>query len=153
MYYILIFLSPLFPFLLRIGGEARELDQIGPKIFTKRTNTTLNCAAGSMLVDVEFYEPFYGIIYPNGSRNSACKVQGHGKTKYHLDLPLKGCGTKRVSSGDFFSFCEFPLKCRPLGRFLNAPRKSKLLRKFSNNRKLLVDMAPWVLGPSPVCRV
>ncbi|XP_037781694.1 uncharacterized protein LOC119578043 isoform X2 [Penaeus monodon] len=79
-----------------IGGAARELDQIGPKIFTNRTNTTLNCASGSMLVDVEFYEPFYGIIYPNGSRNSACKVQGHGKTKYHLDLPLKGCGTKRV---------------------------------------------------------
>lgn len=88
---------PPSPSLPRIGGAARELDQIGPKIFTDRTNTTLNCASGSMLVDVEFYEPFYGIIYPNGSRNSACKVQGHGKTKYHLDLPLKGCGTERVS--------------------------------------------------------
>lgn len=79
-----------------IGGASRDLDQIGPKIYTNKTNTTLNCASGSMLVDVEFYEPFYGIIYPNGSRNSACRIQGHGKTKYHLDLPLKGCGTQRV---------------------------------------------------------
>lgn len=79
-----------------IGGASRDLDQIGPKIYTNRTNTTLNCAAGSMLVDVEFNEPFFGIIYPNGSRNSACRVQGKGKTKYHLDLPLKGCGTNRV---------------------------------------------------------
>ncbi|XP_045622584.2 LOW QUALITY PROTEIN: uncharacterized protein pot [Procambarus clarkii] len=79
-----------------IGGASRDLDQIGPKIFTERTNTTLNCASGYMLVDVEFKEPFYGIIYPNGSRNSACRVQGQGKTKYHLELPLKGCGTNRV---------------------------------------------------------
>lgn len=79
-----------------IGGASRDLDKIGPKIYTNRTNTTLNCASGSMLVDVEFNEPFFGIIYPNGSRNSACRVQGNGKTKYHLDLPLKGCGTNRV---------------------------------------------------------
>ncbi|KAK7070551.1 hypothetical protein SK128_015656 [Halocaridina rubra] len=79
-----------------IDGESRNLDQIGPKIYTNRTNTTLTCASGFMLVDVEFYEPFYGIIYPNGSRHSACKLQGKGKTKYHLDLPLKGCGTNRV---------------------------------------------------------
>ncbi|KAG7154419.1 hypothetical protein Hamer_G018152 [Homarus americanus] len=69
---------------------------IGPKIYTERTNTTLNCASGYMLVDVQFKDPFYGIIYPNGSRNSACRIQGQGKTKYHLELPLKGCGTNRV---------------------------------------------------------
>ncbi|XP_063877187.1 uncharacterized protein LOC135109640 [Scylla paramamosain] len=79
-----------------IGGKSRDLDQIGPKIFTNKTNTTLNCASGYMLVDVSFNDPFYGIIYPNGSRNSACRIQGQGKTKYHLELPLKGCGTKRV---------------------------------------------------------
>lgn len=79
-----------------IGGESRDLDQIGPKIYTERTNTTLNCASGYMFVDVSFKDPFYGIIYPNGSRNSACRIQGQGKTKYHLELPLKGCGTNRV---------------------------------------------------------
>ncbi|XP_071549615.1 uncharacterized protein pot [Panulirus ornatus] len=79
-----------------IDGATRDLDQIGPKIYTERTNTTLNCASGSMLVDVAFRDPFYGIIYPNGSRNSACRIQGQGKTKYHLELPLKGCGTDRV---------------------------------------------------------
>lgn len=79
-----------------IGGKSRDLDQIGPTIFTNKTNTTLNCASGYMFIDVSFNDPFYGIIYPNGSRNSACRTKGQGKTKYHLELPLKGCGTKRV---------------------------------------------------------
>ena len=51
-----------------------------------------------MLVDIRFKEPFHGIIYPNGSRNSACITYGKGKTKYFIELPLKGCNTKKVIS-------------------------------------------------------
>lgn len=80
----------------RLDGDKRELDNIGPVIRTNRTSTTLNCASGYMNVKVEFDEPFYGIIYPNGSRSSACLTHGTGKRSYTIDLPLKGCNTKRV---------------------------------------------------------
>lgn len=83
-------------FLFRIGGETRDLDKIGPTIYTNRTTTTLNCASGYMNIVVHFNEPFFGIIYPNGSRTSACLTHGTGDTEYTINLPLKGCGTKRV---------------------------------------------------------
>ncbi|XP_076042621.1 zona pellucida domain protein papillote [Oratosquilla oratoria] len=86
-----------------IDGKNTVLDNIGPTIYTNRTTTHLNCAAGSMLVDIEFKEDFYGLIYPNGSRNSACRSFGNGKRKYHLDLPLKGCGTQRVERRVFLN--------------------------------------------------
>ena len=63
-----------------------------------------------MLVDIEFNEPFFGIIYPNGSRLSACFTHGSGAKKYHLELPLKGCGTSRVRLCPVFSSTNYKVK-------------------------------------------
>ena len=30
------------------------------------------------------------------ARNSACRVEGEGKDKMEIDVPLKGCGTQQV---------------------------------------------------------
>lgn len=79
-----------------IDGKTRDLDKIGHMIYTNRTTTTLNCASGFMNIVVDFNEPFFGIIYPNGSRTSACLTHGTGDSEYTINLPLKGCGTKRV---------------------------------------------------------
>ena len=49
-----------------------------------------------MQIDVNFKEPFNGIIYANFDRTSPCTWQGDGKTSYHVELPLRGCGTKQV---------------------------------------------------------
>lgn len=86
-----------------VDGRNRELKEISSWIYTNKTSTYLNCAAGSMLVDIEFNEPFYGIVYPNGSRNSACFTHGSGAKKYHLELPLKGCGTQRIERRVFLN--------------------------------------------------
>ena len=32
------------------------------------------------------------------TRNSACRVEGEGKDKIQIDVPLKGCGTKQVNT-------------------------------------------------------
>ena len=32
------------------------------------------------------------------NRNSACRVEGEGKDKIEIDVPLKGCGTQQVNS-------------------------------------------------------
>ena len=50
-----------------------------------------------MEVDLEFTEPFYGIVYADVSRTSACSLQGEGLKKYHFELPLAGCGTIQVA--------------------------------------------------------
>lgn len=49
-----------------------------------------------MEVDLEFAEPFYGIVYADFSRQSACSFIGKGETKFHYELPLTGCGTIQV---------------------------------------------------------
>lgn len=51
-----------------------------------------------MEVDLEFPEPFYGIVYSNFDRRSACSFVGKGGTKYHYEFPLSGCGTIQVYS-------------------------------------------------------
>ena len=61
-----------------------------------RTTASLSCASRAMEVDLEFTEPFYGIVYADVSRTSACSLQGEGLTKYHFELPLAGCGTLQV---------------------------------------------------------
>ena len=72
-----------------------KLDDLSPIIFLNRTKAALNCAAGSMQVDLKFNEKFYGLAYADFDRNSACNVQGKGDLTYRLELPLKGCGTRQ----------------------------------------------------------
>lgn len=51
-----------------------------------------------MEVDLEFTEPFYGIVYSDFNRRSACSFVGKGGTKYHYEFPLSGCGTVQVNT-------------------------------------------------------
>ncbi|XP_030759070.1 uncharacterized protein LOC115884588 [Sitophilus oryzae] len=78
-----------------LGGKLTHLDDLSPDINLNKTQADLNCAAGSMQIDLNFKEPFYGIAYADFDRNSACQVAGKGGLKYNLELPLKGCGTKQ----------------------------------------------------------
>lgn len=73
-----------------------KLDDLSPIIFLNRTKAALNCAAGSMHVELKFNEKFFGTAYANYDRNSACQITGKGETSYIIELPLKGCGTKQV---------------------------------------------------------
>ncbi|KAL0276075.1 UNVERIFIED_CONTAM: hypothetical protein PYX00_003735 [Menopon gallinae] len=76
-----------------LDGKVTQLDDISPVIFLNRTKATLNCVAGSMQVELKFNEPFFGIAYADFDRNSACQIAGKGNLSYHIELPLKGCGT------------------------------------------------------------
>ncbi|XP_016995252.2 uncharacterized protein pot [Drosophila takahashii] len=76
-----------------LDGKVTKLDDISPLIFLNRTKAALNCAAGSMQVDLKFNDPFHGIIQADYDRSSACRVSGKGALSYRLELPLKGCGT------------------------------------------------------------
>ncbi|XP_030379483.1 uncharacterized protein LOC115627796 [Scaptodrosophila lebanonensis] len=76
-----------------LDGKVTKLDDISPLIFLNRTKAALNCAAGSMQVDLKFNDPFHGIVQADYDRSSACRVSGKGALSYRLELPLKGCGT------------------------------------------------------------
>lgn len=78
-----------------LDGKVTKLDDLSPVIFLNRTRATLNCAAGTMQIELKFNEKFYGIAYADFDRHSACQVAGKGATSYKLELPLKGCGTKQ----------------------------------------------------------
>ncbi|XP_066139986.1 uncharacterized protein [Euwallacea fornicatus] len=78
-----------------LDGKVTKLDDLSPIIFLNRTKAALNCAAGSMLVELKFNDAFHGIAYADFDRNSACQVTGKGGHSYKLELPLKGCGTKQ----------------------------------------------------------
>jgi hypothetical protein len=78
-----------------LDGKVTKLDDLNDKIFLNRTNAALNCAAGSMQVDMKFKEPFYGIAYADFDRNSACQIIGKGHFSYNIEIPLKGCGTRQ----------------------------------------------------------
>ncbi|XP_026728779.1 uncharacterized protein LOC113494578 isoform X1 [Trichoplusia ni] len=78
-----------------LDGKVTKLDDLSPVIFLNRTKAALNCAAGSMQIELKFNEKFYGIAYADFDRNSACQVVGKGALSYKLELPLKGCGTKQ----------------------------------------------------------
>jgi hypothetical protein len=56
---------------------------------------SLNCTAGYMSLQLEFKQEFYGIVYADYDRNSACKFIGSGADIAKIQLPLKGCGTKQ----------------------------------------------------------
>lgn len=79
-----------------LDGRVTKLDDLSPVIFLNRTKAALNCAAGSMQVELKFNDKFHGIAYADFDRNSACQVAGKGGLSYKLELPLKGCGTKQV---------------------------------------------------------
>lgn len=81
-----------------LDGKVTKLDDLSPVIFLNRTKAALNCAAGSMQVELKFNEQFYGIAYANFDRDSACQVKGSGQMSYRIEMPLKGCGTKQVSA-------------------------------------------------------
>ncbi|KAJ8947239.1 hypothetical protein NQ318_012005 [Aromia moschata] len=78
-----------------LDGKVTQLDDLSPEIFLNRTRASLNCAAGSMQIELKFKDKFYGIAYADFDRNSACQVYGKGSLSYKLELPLKGCGTKQ----------------------------------------------------------
>lgn len=59
-----------------------------------------------MEVDLEFPDPFYGIVYSNFDRRSACSFVGKGGTKYHYEFPLSGCGTIQV----YYQSCRIILR-------------------------------------------
>ncbi|KAL3280161.1 hypothetical protein HHI36_017661 [Cryptolaemus montrouzieri] len=78
-----------------LDGKVTKLDDLSPVIFLNRTKAALNCAAGSMQVELKFNERFFGVAYADFDRNSPCKTYGKGEFSYKIDLPLKGCGTKQ----------------------------------------------------------
>ena len=49
-----------------------------------------------MHIDLKFQQEFFGIVYAQKDRNSACKTAGKGETTAKIDIPLKGCGTVQV---------------------------------------------------------
>lgn len=61
----------------------------------------LSCDSGEMILRLNFSEPFKGIVYPNHERLSPCRFFGDGHHNYELRLPLRGCGTRQVSSVTF----------------------------------------------------
>ena len=91
----------------------------------------LNCSAGFMNVDMTFDKPFYGIVYADYDRNSACKITGDGATSSNIRLPLKGCGTLQVSwlciisiilfQKFFLAIMRKSLSCTIIHVFENSP--------------------------------
>lgn len=86
----------LLPAFGTLNGSVTELDNLPATIMLKKTKAVLNCSAGYMNVDLTFDKPFYGIVYADFDRNSACKIVGDGDTASQIKLPLKGCGTLQV---------------------------------------------------------
>ena len=79
-----------------LNGSVTDLETIPDTIMLKKTKAMLSCAAGYLNVDMIFDKPFYGIVYADFDRNSACKITGNGETTSNIRLPLKGCGTLQV---------------------------------------------------------
>ncbi len=80
-----------------LNGTVTELDTISPTIELNRTDAILNCSSGYINIELKFRRPFFGIVYADFDRNSACKVTGNGKLKETIQIPLKGCGTLQVN--------------------------------------------------------
>jgi len=78
-----------------LNGTVTELDKISDSILLNRTQASLNCSTGFMNINLGFQQQFYGIVYADYDRNSACKVSGNGEENTVIEIPLKGCGTKQ----------------------------------------------------------
>ena len=87
--------NPGLPSFGTLNGTVTELDTISPSIVLNRTDATLDCNSGFMHITLTFRQKFYGIVYADYDRNSACKISGNGKESEVIKLPLKGCGTKQ----------------------------------------------------------
>lgn len=72
-----------------LDGKVTKLDDLSPVIFLNRTKAALNCAAGSMQVELKFNDRFFGIAYADYDQNSACKVAGKGDHSYKLETQPK----------------------------------------------------------------
>merc|ERR1719273_629503 len=81
------------PSFVTLNGTVHDLDSLPATVMLKKTKAVLNCSAGYMHVGMTFNKPFYGIVYADYDRNSACKITGDGATSSQIKLPLKGCGT------------------------------------------------------------
>ena len=79
-----------------LNGTVIELDALLPTIALNKTEAYLECSSGFMNIKLNFKQPFYGIVYADYDRNSACKIGGNGKEEETIKLPLKGCGTVQV---------------------------------------------------------
>jgi len=78
-----------------LNGTVTELDTLSSSITLNKTDATLNCSAGYMNIGLKFKQEFYGIVYADYDRNSACKISGNGANSTTIQLPLKGCGTEQ----------------------------------------------------------
>merc|ERR1712038_904149 len=83
----------LLPAFGTLNGSVTELDTLPATIMLKKTKAELKCGDGYLNVKMTFDKPFYGIVYADFDRNSACKITGDGATSATINLPLKGCGT------------------------------------------------------------
>ncbi len=83
-----------------LNGTVTELDDLSPTIALNKTQAELNCSSGFMSVKLKFEQAFFGIVYADFDRNSACRIAGNGKTEETIQLPLKGCGTLQVRKED-----------------------------------------------------
>ncbi|CAL8137974.1 unnamed protein product [Orchesella dallaii] len=78
-----------------LAGQVTELDTLNPEIKLNRTMAVLNCASGFMHIELKFNNPFFGLVYADFDRNSACYSAGTGELVTILEIPLKGCGTRQ----------------------------------------------------------
>jgi hypothetical protein len=83
----------VLPSIATLNGTVIDLNTLPATVMLKKTKAVLNCSAGYMNVDMVFNKPFYGIVYADYDRNSACKITGDGQKQTTIKLPLKGCGT------------------------------------------------------------
>ncbi|KOB75184.1 putative papillote [Operophtera brumata] len=113
-----------------LDGKVTKLDDLSPFISLNRTKASLNCAAGSMQIDLKFNEKFYGVAYADFDRHSACQVAGKGALSYKLELPLKGCGTKQMDGDEVITIvCRYPPPIVPIPVFnplIATPEKGPL---------------------------
>ena len=86
----------ILPVFGTLDGTVTELDTLPSTILLNRTKAVLNCSSGYMSVKMTYDRPFYGIVYADKDRHSACKITGNGKMEEEIRLPLKGCGTVQV---------------------------------------------------------
>lgn len=119
-----------------------------PFTLTYRSAASLSCASRAMEVDLEFSEPFYGIVYSNFDRRSACSFVGKGGTKYHYEFPLSGCGTIQV----YISTCHISLFVFILTFFLDSSTGRNYGEK-KNQRKIIIIKMAFVARRDICCRL
>ena len=87
-----------------ISGLQPQGEQIVKKHFiSSKVNVTLSCEPEEILVNLNFTQPFRGVVQ-SGDNNTSCRIRGDGRRVYVLRVPHNSCGTKHVvSTGSFFN--------------------------------------------------